>query len=83
MTRTLFTMAQPDSGPRIVITTQPAQDGDVVLCMGAGSIGAVAAQTIKTGVCAIGAFSDDKLNQALGLDGKQEFAVYAASVGRI
>ena len=43
----------------------------------------LAAQTIKTGVCAIGAFSDDKLNQALGLDGKAEFAVYAASVGRI
>ena len=43
----------------------------------------LAAQTIQLGVCAIGAFYDDKLNQALGLDGETEFAVYGATVGRI
>lgn len=42
----------------------------------------LAAQTIKVGVCAIGAYSDDKLNEALDFDGKDEWAIYAASVGK-
>lgn len=34
------------------------------------------------GVCAMADFDDDLLNQALGLDGKKIFAVYAASLGK-
>ena len=43
----------------------------------------LAGQTINVGVCAIGAFYDDRLNAALALDGENEFAVYAAAVGKI
>ena len=43
----------------------------------------LSAYTIQTGVCALGSFNDVELNQALGLDGKDEFAVYAAHIGKI
>jgi SagB-type dehydrogenase family enzyme len=43
----------------------------------------LSAYTIHTGVCAVGAFYDDVLNEALGLDGEKTFAVYAATVGKI
>ena len=43
----------------------------------------LAAQTAKIGVCAIGEFYEEKLHQVLGLDGKKEFAVYAASAGKL
>ncbi len=42
----------------------------------------LAAETVKCGVCAVGAFDDNALNGALGLDGAGEFAVYAAAVGK-
>lgn len=42
----------------------------------------LAAQAMGCGVCAIGAFDDDKLNKALGLDGVERFAVYGAAVGK-
>lgn len=42
----------------------------------------LAAQTIQAGACAIAHFDDDKLNQALNIDGKAQFAIYAASVGK-
>ncbi len=42
----------------------------------------LAAQNLRIGVCAIGAFYDDKLNTALHLDGKETFPVYAATVGK-
>ena len=41
------------------------------------------AQVMKLGVSAIGAFSDEALNDALGVDGVQEFSIYAAAVGRL
>lgn len=41
------------------------------------------AQAMKLGVSAIGAFSDEALNDALGVDGVQEFSIYAAAVGRL
>ncbi len=41
----------------------------------------LAAETLKFGTCALGAWSDEKINHILQLDGKEEFAVYAASVG--
>lgn len=43
----------------------------------------LAAQTIQMGVCAVGAFYDEKLNAALGVDGENQFSVYAATAGKI
>lgn len=43
----------------------------------------LAGQTVKIGVCALGAYDDDKLNEVLGLDGKNEFAIYGATVGKL
>ena len=43
----------------------------------------LAAETLRLGACALGAFDDATLNEALHLDGEDgEFAVYAAAVGR-
>jgi len=42
----------------------------------------LAADVIQCGVCPIGAFDDLKLNQALNLDGDDQFVAYAASVGK-
>lgn len=40
------------------------------------------AEAIDSGVCAIAAFDDALVNQALGLDGEEQFAIYAASLGK-
>ncbi|WP_371375869.1 SagB/ThcOx family dehydrogenase [Sporomusa aerivorans] len=42
----------------------------------------LAAEAIDSGVCAIAAFDDDKLNEALGIDGDNQFAIYVATVGK-
>lgn len=42
----------------------------------------LSAETIGCGACAIGAFSDDDMNSVLGLDGEQQFVIYAAAVGK-
>ncbi len=42
----------------------------------------LAAEAIDCGVCAIGAFEDDLLNAALGVDGEKMFATYGAVVGK-
>ena len=42
----------------------------------------LAAESIAAGACAIGAFTDDQLNQLLGLDGVDRFVVYLAGVGK-
>jgi len=42
----------------------------------------LSAEPIGCGVCAIAAFDDDVLNQALGLDGVDQFAVYVGVVGK-
>jgi SagB-type dehydrogenase family enzyme len=44
------------------------------LYLGAGSI--------DCGVCAIAAFSDDHMNDLLGLDGVKQFVIYVATVGK-
>jgi SagB-type dehydrogenase family enzyme len=44
------------------------------LYLSAGSIGC--------GVCAMGAFDDDGINALLGLDGREQFVVYCATVGK-
>lgn len=41
----------------------------------------LAGTAASLGVCAIGAFFDDQVNNLLGLDGKEETVVYLASVG--
>lgn len=41
----------------------------------------ISAESIKCGTCAIAAYSDDELNQVLGLDGKEQFVIYLATVG--
>lgn len=42
----------------------------------------LAAEALGCGVCAIAAFDDDQLNQALGIDGEAQFAVYVATLGK-
>lgn len=41
------------------------------------------AEAVGCGVCAIGAFDDEAMNQLLGLDGESQFVIYIATVGRI
>lgn len=40
------------------------------------------AESLNFGVCGIAAFDDQLLNEALGVDGDELFAVYAASLGK-
>lgn len=42
----------------------------------------LAAESIGCGACGIAAFDDDMLDNALGLDGEERFAVYACAVGK-
>jgi SagB-type dehydrogenase family enzyme len=42
----------------------------------------LAAESIQCGVCGIAAYDDDLLNTALGVDGKSELVVYAATIGK-
>jgi len=42
----------------------------------------LAAESIGCGVCAVAAFDDEALAAALGLDGRQQFPIYVAAVGR-
>lgn len=39
-------------------------------------------ESIGCGTCAIAAFNDEALNNALGLDGESQFAIYCAAVGK-
>ncbi|NBF40822.1 MAG: SagB/ThcOx family dehydrogenase [Spirochaetes bacterium] len=42
----------------------------------------LACEEVGCGTCAVGAYDQDKLDGLLGLDGHDEFAVYAAPVGK-
>jgi SagB-type dehydrogenase family enzyme len=42
----------------------------------------LSAEAIDCGVCAIGAFSDDEMNEILNLDGVNEFVIYLGAVGK-
>jgi SagB-type dehydrogenase family enzyme len=56
------------------------------LYLDAGHIGQnlyLAATSLGLGCCTIGAFYDDEVNQLIGVDGRQETAVYLGAVGRI
>lgn len=41
----------------------------------------LAATSLGLGACAIGAFFDDQMNELVGVDGKEEAAVYLVSIG--
>jgi SagB-type dehydrogenase family enzyme len=43
----------------------------------------LAAEMLGCGVCAIGAYDDDLLNQELGLDGEEQFMVYGGTLGKV
>jgi SagB-type dehydrogenase family enzyme len=40
-------------------------------------------EAIGCGTCAIGAYSQERMNAFLGVDGREEFAVYMAPVGKV
>ena len=42
----------------------------------------LAAEAIDCGSCVIGAYDDDAVNQLLGIDGKEQFAIYLATSGK-
>ena len=42
----------------------------------------LAAEAIQSGVCAIAAFDDDLLNEAIHVDGQDQWAIYCASLGK-
>lgn len=42
----------------------------------------LAAEAISAGTCAIGAFSDQAMNETLGLNGSDRFVIYLATVGK-
>ncbi|HHY41723.1 MAG TPA: SagB/ThcOx family dehydrogenase [Thermoanaerobacterales bacterium] len=42
----------------------------------------LAAEGIGCGTCVIGAYDDDAVNRLLGIDGKEQFAIYLAAVGK-
>jgi SagB-type dehydrogenase family enzyme len=43
----------------------------------------LACEAIDAGTCAIGAYDQERLDSLLGVDGKDEFALYLAPVGKI
>jgi len=43
----------------------------------------LAGEALGLGVCAVGAFFDDLVNELIGVDGREEFAIYLATVGKI
>ena len=40
------------------------------------------AESVNCGVCALAAYDDDLVNNALGLDGENQFAIYLATLGK-
>ena len=42
----------------------------------------IACEALRLGTCAIGAYSHEKINRLLNLEGEDEFVVYLAPVGR-
>jgi len=43
----------------------------------------LACEDVGCGTCAVGAYDQEKLDALVGLDGREEFAVYAAPVGKV
>ena len=76
----------------IILTAVPyrtawryGQRGYRYLYLDAGHVGQnihLAAEAIDSGACMIGAYLDEAMNEALGVDGAEEFVIYVASVGK-
>lgn len=43
----------------------------------------LAAEAVNAGVCALAAYDQDKMDSIIGVDGKDEFTIYMASVGKL
>lgn len=43
----------------------------------------LAAESIHAGTCAIGAYFQDRVDKLIGVDGKEEFAIYLSPVGKV
>lgn len=43
----------------------------------------LAGESINTGICAIGKYSQDKMDALLGVDGTDEYAIYGAVAGKV
>jgi SagB-type dehydrogenase family enzyme len=43
----------------------------------------LAAASVGCGACAIAAFVDEEMNDVLGIDGEEQFAIYVATVGKV
>lgn len=43
----------------------------------------LACEALGLGCCAVAAFDDDEVDRILGLDGREEFTIYLATVGRV
>ncbi len=43
----------------------------------------LAAEAIGAGTCAVAAYDQEKMDLLLGVDGKEEFTIYLAPVGKI
>ena len=55
------------------------------LYLDAGHVGqniSLACEAIGAGACMIGAYQDEAMNEVIGVDGREEFAIYAFSVGK-
>lgn len=61
------------------------QRGYRYLYLDAGHVGqnvSLAAEAIGAGACMIGAYIDEAINDALGIDGEEEFVIYINSLGK-
>ena len=67
------------------MTWRYGQRGYRYLHLDAGHVGQnlyLAAEAIGCGACAVGAFDDEALGAFLGLDGRNQFIIYLAAVGK-
>jgi SagB-type dehydrogenase family enzyme len=61
-------------------------DSHKVIALDAGHVGQnmyLACEAINAGICTIGAYDQEYLDDLLRLDGKNEFAIYLAPVGKV
>lgn len=67
------------------MTWRYGERGYRYMFLDAGHVGQnlyLSAESIDCGVCVIGAYDDDAVNELLGIDGKEQFAIYLAAVGK-
>jgi nitroreductase len=43
----------------------------------------LACEAINAGTCAIGAYDQEAVDELIGVDGEEEFAIYLAPVGKL